>query len=208
MPEDIHHRLWVCPRRHAGAAAPALAALPQCTRLCGIPVEMDEVTGWRKSLPQDRMIRLPGSRRYYTDGSCCRPRLPEVRVAAWAVKVGGAARGLARGCKPSAGPSWQLLKAGLSQSWRHAVSASGRSDRMLRSERRRSNFVCIASTKLLDSARPCGEQDSTMGNSDRSLPQAHPRGRYGRSLCLARAALSPSSRDPGRGRDVACRPCL
>ena len=38
MPEDIHHRWWVCPRRHAlrqralqGAAAPALAALPQCT---------------------------------------------------------------------------------------------------------------------------------------------------------------------------------
>ena len=74
-------------RRRAlqGAAAPALAALPPCTRLYGIPVELDKVTAWRSSLPQDRRVPLPGSRRYYTDGSCFRPRLPEVRVAAWAV---------------------------------------------------------------------------------------------------------------------------
>ena len=67
------------------AAAPAVSALPQCTRLYGIPVELDEVTAWRSFLPQDRRVLLPCSRRYFTDGSCLRPRLPEVRVAAWAV---------------------------------------------------------------------------------------------------------------------------
>ena len=30
-------------------------------------------------------MHQPSSRRYYPDGSCLRPRLPEVRVAAWAV---------------------------------------------------------------------------------------------------------------------------
>ncbi len=68
-----------------GAAAPALAALPPRARLYGIPVELDEVTSWRSTLPQDRRIPLFGSRRYYTAGGCFSSRLPKVRVAAWAV---------------------------------------------------------------------------------------------------------------------------
>ena len=36
-------------------------------------------------MPQARRVLLHGSPRYYTDGRCLRPRLPEVRVAAWAV---------------------------------------------------------------------------------------------------------------------------
>jgi hypothetical protein len=89
---DIHHRWWVCPRRHAlwrgalhGAAASALASLPPHTRLHGFTVELEEITEWRSSLPQDSKVPLPKSRRYCTDGSCRRPRLPEVRMAAWAV---------------------------------------------------------------------------------------------------------------------------
>ena len=91
-PEDLHHRWWRCPRRHAlrlqalrGAKPAALAALPQCTVLYGIPVELPAVARWREGLPPDAPVQMPSSRRYYPDGSCLRPRLPEVRVAAWAV---------------------------------------------------------------------------------------------------------------------------
>ena len=91
-PEDLHHRWWRCPRRHAlrlqalrGAKPAALAALPQCTVLYGIPVELPAVARWREGLPADAPVQMPSSRRYYPDGSCLRPRLPEVRVAAWAV---------------------------------------------------------------------------------------------------------------------------
>ena len=91
-PEDLLHRWWHCPRRHAlraralrGAKTAALAALPRCTKEHGIPVELPEVRRWRENLPQDRWQPIPSSQRYYTDGSCLRPRLPEVRVAAWAI---------------------------------------------------------------------------------------------------------------------------
>ena len=91
-PEDLHHRWWRCPRRHAlrrqalrGAKPAAIAALPQCTVLYGIPVELPAVARWREGLPADVPVQMPSSRRYYPDGSCLRPRLPEVRVAAWAV---------------------------------------------------------------------------------------------------------------------------
>ena len=91
-PEDLYHRWWRCPRRHTlrlqvlrGAKPAALAALPQCTVLHGIPVELPAVVRWREGLPTDAPVQLPSSRRYYPDGSCLRPRLPEVRVAAWAV---------------------------------------------------------------------------------------------------------------------------
>ena len=90
-PEDLRHRWWHCPRRYAlraralqGTRPEVLAALPACTREYGIPCELPEVTVWRKSLPQDSWETIPSSARYYVDGSCLRPRCPEVRVAAWA----------------------------------------------------------------------------------------------------------------------------
>ena len=91
-PEDLRHRWWHCPRRQAlraralqGAKPAALAALPACTTEHGIPCELPEVTAWRKALPQGSWEAMPSSKKYYTDGSCLRPRCPEVRVAAWAV---------------------------------------------------------------------------------------------------------------------------
>ena len=91
-PEDLRHRWWHCPRRHAlraralhGAKPEALAALPACTKEYGIPCELPEVTAWRKALPQDSWVPIPSSTKYWVDSSCLRPRLPEVRVAAWAV---------------------------------------------------------------------------------------------------------------------------
>ena len=84
--------LWHCPRRQAlraralhGVKPEALAALPACTTEHGIPCELPEVTAWRKALPQDSWEAIPLSTKYYVDGSCLRPRSPEVRVAAWAV---------------------------------------------------------------------------------------------------------------------------
>ncbi len=117
-PEDLMHRWWRCPRRHAlrqqalsGAKLKALAALPRCEVEYGIPVELLAVRRWRGGLLPDRPQQLPSSLRYYTDGSCLRPRLPEVRVAAWAVvgcnggewwrRAGPAPAG-----KPLGEPSW------------------------------------------------------------------------------------------------------
>ena len=62
-----------------------MAKLPERTWLYGIPVELATVQRWRRGLPEYRWAQLPRSRRYYTDGSCLRPRYPDVRVAAWAV---------------------------------------------------------------------------------------------------------------------------
>ena len=48
-PEDLYHRWWRCPRRHAlrtralrGAKPAAIAALPRCTVEHGIPFELRE----------------------------------------------------------------------------------------------------------------------------------------------------------------------
>ena len=62
-----------------------LAALPRCTTEHGIPVELPEIRQWREALPRDRRQSVRSNRKYSVDGSCLRPRLPEVRVAAWAV---------------------------------------------------------------------------------------------------------------------------
>ncbi len=77
------------PQRHAlrarafrGATASALAALLRCTTEHGILVELPEVRHRKQALPRDERRVIPSSRKYYTDGSCLRFRLPEVRVAA------------------------------------------------------------------------------------------------------------------------------
>ena len=82
-PEDLVHRWWRCSRRCVlrqqalrGAKPAALAALPKCTLEHGIPVELPSVSRWRGGAPGRCTAK------YYPDGSCLRPRLPEVRVAA------------------------------------------------------------------------------------------------------------------------------
>ena len=68
-----------------GVRQQSIARLPECTRQYGIPVELTSVAEWRSGLPEDRWEPLPHSERFYADGSCLRPRHPDVRVAAWAV---------------------------------------------------------------------------------------------------------------------------
>jgi hypothetical protein len=87
--EDLLHRWWHCPRRHAlrsralaGASRAAVEALPACTKTFGIPEELPEVVAWRAALPEARQVAVPACGTYYTDGSCRRPKCPDVRVAA------------------------------------------------------------------------------------------------------------------------------
>ena len=67
-PEDLLHRWWRCPRRHAlrqqalrGAKPAALAALPKCTLEHGVPVELPAVLRWRAGLPVDAHRSCPAA---------------------------------------------------------------------------------------------------------------------------------------------------
>ena len=77
-----------CEVGQPGSGAPrpvvraAVEALPVCTGTFGIPEELPEVTAWRTALPVAVQVVVPASRRYHTDGSCRRPKSPDVRVAA------------------------------------------------------------------------------------------------------------------------------
>ena len=110
--EDLLHRWWSCPRRQTmrsralqGASRAVVEGLPLCTKTYGIPEELPEITSWRAALPADRQAVMPASTKYYVDGSCLRPRSPEVRIAAWAVvgraaAAGGFLPGPALACRP------------------------------------------------------------------------------------------------------------
>ena len=91
--EDLHHRWLKCPisaawrQQHLQGYSERqmLNSLPASTTALGLPTTPSELQGWHVDRAATLTGEAPAGGRYYTDGSCYQPRVPELRSAGWAV---------------------------------------------------------------------------------------------------------------------------